>query len=85
MKFASFVFVLLVTSCTHTKVSGEFNYYKKENESAKNKVGLEIKKPIYETKDKKKLYYLGGSVYHNYDLFLRTYHVNGFGQVGVEF
>ena len=69
----------------YTKFSGNFNYTKSQNENAKNKIGLEVKKPVYETKDKKKLYYLGGSVYHNYDLFSRSYHVNGFGQVGMEF
>jgi hypothetical protein len=69
----------------YTKFSGNFNYTKSQNENAKNKTGLEFKKPFYESKDKKKLYYLGGSVYHNYDLFSRSYHVNGFGQLGLEF
>jgi len=69
----------------YTKFSGNFHYTKSQNEGAKNKIGLEVKKPIYETKNKKKLYYIGGSVYHNYDLFSRSYHVNGFGQIGMEF
>jgi len=69
----------------YTKFSGDFHYTKNQTETAKNKIGLEFKKPIHETKDKKRLYYIGGSAYHNYDLFTRSYHVNGFGQMGLEF
>jgi hypothetical protein len=69
----------------YTKYLGEFDYTKNERESANNKFGVEFKKPIHETKDKKKLYYVGGSVYHNYDVFKTSYHINGFGHVGVEF
>jgi hypothetical protein len=85
MKFISFIIALFVASCTHTKVSGEFNYHKKEYETAKNKVGLNFKKPIYETKDGSKMFYTGGSIYHNYDIFNSVYHINGFGHFGVEF
>lgn len=99
MRIILLILVIFLCSCTYndmrklfidrpdayTKFSGNFNYTKSQNENAKNKIGLEFKKPIHETKDKKKLYYLGGSVYHNYDLFSRSYHVNGFGQVGLEF
>ena len=69
----------------YTKFSGEFNYTKEQNEKAKNKMGINFKKPLYETKNKSKLYYVGGSVYHNYDVFNNAYHINGFGQVGMEF
>ena len=99
MKTGLLIFAILLCSCTYndmrklfidrpdayTKFSGNFNYTKSQNENAKNKIGLEFKKPIHETKDKKRLYYLGGSVYHNYDLFSKSYHVNGFGQLGMEF
>lgn len=99
MKYTLLALIFLLSSCTYndmrklfidrpdayTKFSGNFNYTKSQNENAKNKIGFEFKKPIHETKDKKKLYYLGGSVYHNYDLFSRSYHVNGFGQIGFEF
>jgi hypothetical protein len=64
---------------------GEFDYTKEVNESAYNKFGVDFKRPIYETKDKKKMYYVGGNVYHNYDLFNRSYYVNGFGHIGVEY
>lgn len=93
------LFCIFLTSCTYndmrklfidrpdayTKFSGNFNYTKSQTEAAKNKIGLQFKKPLHETKDKTKLYYVGGSVYHNYDLFSRSYHVNGFGQLGMEF
>lgn len=93
------LFLIFLTSCTYndmrklftdrpdayTKFSGNFNYTKEQTEKAKNKIGLDFKKPLHETKDKKKLYYVGGSIYHNYDLFNNTYHVNGFGNLGVEF
>lgn len=99
MKIVLLILTILLCSCTYndmrklfidrpdayTKFSGNFNYTKNQNENAKNKIGLEFKKPIHETKDKKRLYYLGGSVYHNYDLFSKSYHVNGFGQLGMEF
>ena len=67
------------------KFKGEFDYSKKEQEMAKNKIGLEFKKKIYETDNKTKMYYLGGSIYHNYDLFSKSYHINGFTQLGMEF
>lgn len=99
MKTVLLILTILLCSCTYndmrklfidrpdayTKFSGNFNYTKNQNDNAKNKIGLEFKKPIHETKDKKRLYYLGGSVYHNYDLFSKSYHVNGFGQLGMEF
>jgi hypothetical protein len=53
--------------------------------AAHNKAGIEFKKPIYTTKDEEQMYYVGGSVYHNYDAFKTSYHINGFGHVGVEF
>jgi len=93
------IICLFLTSCTYhdmrrifvdrrdnyTKILGELDYTKNQNENAKNKVGIDFKRPIHETKDKKKLYYVGGSIYHNYDLFSRSYYVNGFGQLGMEF
>lgn len=78
----------LLCSCNiaeEKKFKGEFDYTKEEQEMVKNKFGVEFKKHLHETKDKKKLYYLGGSIYHNYDYFNRSYHINGFGQLGMEF
>lgn len=70
---------------SYTKILGEIDYTKNQTEKAKHKIGVDFKKPIHETQDKKKLYYVGGSIYHNYDIFSRSYHVNGFGQLGMEF
>lgn len=70
---------------TYTKFSGNFNYTKSQFESAQNRAGVEVKKPLYTTKDKKQMYYIGGSVYHNHDVFKKVFFVNGFGQAGVEF
>lgn len=78
----------MICSCNiadEKKIKGEFSYTKKEKEMAKNKFGVEFKKNLYETKNKEQLYYLGGSIYHNYDYFNRSYHINGFGQIGMEF
>jgi hypothetical protein len=69
----------------YTKMFGEFDYTKNQREAASNKLGLVVKQPIYETKDKKQMFYVGGDVYHNYDVFKTTYHVNGFGHLGLEF
>ena len=94
-----FICAVALTSCTYndtiklfrdrpdayTKFSGNFDYTKRQNESANKKTGFEFKQPIYTTKDEEQMYYVGGSVYHNYDLFRTTYHINGFGQVGIEF
>lgn len=99
MKILKILLCVGLTSCTYndmrklfvdrpdsyTKIFGNFDYTKEQNENAKNKVGVNFKRPIHETKDKKKLYYVGGSIYHNYDLFSRSYYVNGFGQLGMEF
>jgi hypothetical protein len=84
------VSLFLLTSCINLdldekKFKGEFNYTKKEQEMAKNKFGVEFKKRIYETHDKTEMYYIGGSIYHNYDLFSKSYHINGFTQLGLEF
>ena len=84
------VSLFLLTSCINLdldekKFKGEFNYTKKEQDMAKNKFGLEFKKRIYETHDKTEMYYFGGSIYHNYDLFSKSYHINGFAQLGVDF
>jgi hypothetical protein len=70
---------------SYTKFSGNFHYTKNQMEAAHNKAGIEFKRPIYSTKDKKQMYYVGGSVYHNYDAFKTSYHINGFGHVGIEF
>ena len=78
----------LLCSCSvieEKKFKGEFNYTKKEQDMSKNKFGVEFKKRIYETRDKTKMYYIGGSIYHNYDLFSKSYHINGFTQLGLEF
>lgn len=88
MKTLKILTCLLICSCNildEKKFKGDFNYTEKEQKMAKNKLGLEFKKHLYETKDKKKLYYVGGSVYHNYDTFNSSYHINGFGQLGMEF
>lgn len=69
----------------YIKYTGEFNYTKKETETAKHKFGVQFRNPIYTTKNKKQMYYFGGSVYHNYDLFQTAYHLNAFGELGVEF
>ena len=71
---------------SYTKFSGNFHYTKSQlDSSAHNRVGMEVKKPIYTTKDKKQMYYVGGSVYHNYNVFKGVSFINGFSQVGVEF
>jgi hypothetical protein len=95
-----YVFIAVaLTSCTYndmrrlfthspdsyTKFSGNFHYTKKQMEAAHNKAGIEFKRPIHTTKDEEQMYYVGGSVYHNYDAFKTSYHINGFGHVGVEF
>jgi hypothetical protein len=100
MKLVYIYLAVTLTSCTYndmrklftdhpdayTKFSGNFNYTKSQlDASAHNRVGMEVKQPIYTTKDKKQMYYVGGNVYHNYDAFKTSYHINGFGHVGIEF
>lgn len=99
MKIALLVIAVLLCSCTYndmrklfidrsdsyTKFSGNFNYTKSQTEAANNKVGIQFKRPFYTTKDKSKMFYVGGNVYHNYDVFKVTYHVNGFTHLGFEF
>lgn len=91
--------LLITPACTHndmrklfvdrpdaySKIFGEFDYTKKQQESAKHKIGLEYKKPVYTTSDQSKMYYVGGSVYHNYDVFSGVTFMNGFAHVGMEF
>lgn len=88
MKVIKILICFFICSCNiadEKKFKGEFNYTKEEQQMAKNKFGIEFKKNLYETPDKTKNYYIGGSIYHNYDLFNRSYHLNGFGQIGMEF
>lgn len=66
--------------------SGNLNYERKEEQQTlKNKLGGVFKRQIYQTKDQTKTYYLGGSIYHNYDVFNKTMHINGFGEISVVF
>lgn len=81
-----------MTSCVsskddnnYTKVSGNLKYSKSNIESASNDLNVSFKRPIHETKDKRFLYYIGGSIRHNYDLFNNSYHINGFGNLGMDF
>lgn len=88
MKNVKILLCFLICSCNildEQKLKGEFNYSKKEQQMLKNKFGVEFKKNLYETENKKNLYYLGGSIYHNHDIFNNSYHINGFGQLGMEF
>lgn len=88
MKLFNIILCLFLCSCKlldEKQFKGNFDYSKKEKETAKNKFGIEFKKHLHETKDKKNLYYVGGSVYHNHDIFNNSYHLNGFGQLGMEF
>ena len=99
MKIALLVIAVLLCSCTYndmrklfidrpdsyTKFSGNFNYTKSQTEAANNKVGIQFKRPFYTTKDKSMMFYVGGNVYHNYDVFKVMYHVNGFTHLGFEF
>jgi len=89
MKLLCLLLSVVLCSCAldkNTKIAGNLNYTKQnKRESASNKIGIEFKKPIYETSDKTKSYHIGGSIYHNYDLFNRSYHLNGFSQLGMEF
>ena len=88
-KIIIFFFIVFLTACSYNNQEvtfrGNFNYSKKEEESANNNLGIDFKKPIYTSKNKKYMYYLGGSVNHNYDVFNDVTFINGFGQLGVEF
>lgn len=78
----------MICSCNlleEKKFKGNLDYTKRERETSNNKSGIEFKKHLYETRNKKYLYFLGGSIYHNYDLFNKSYHLNGFAQLGMEF
>ena len=89
MKLLGLLLSVVLCSCSldkYTKISGNLKHTKSnQQQSSSNKIGLQFKKPIYETSDKTKSYHIGGSIYHNYDLFSKSYHINGFGQVGMEF
>jgi len=69
----------------YTKFLGQMDYSKSQRQDAQHKFGVDFKHPLHETKNEKMLYYMGGSAYHNYDLFNKSYYVNGFGHLGVEF
>lgn len=91
IKVILFLIVLLLMSCNTYKekdyitLKGEFNYSKETTESAKKVFGAEFKKPLYITKNKKIMYYIGGNIYYNYDVFKNVIHENGFSHIGVEF
>ena len=89
MKVLCLLLSVVLCSCAldeDTKITGNLNYTKRnQQQSASNNIGIQFKRSIYETSDKTKSYHIGGSIYHNYDLFNRSYHLNGFGQLGMEF
>ena len=78
---------LFLCSCTmdELKFRGEFDYSRSERETAKNKFGTEFKKIIYQSPNKNKSYFIGGSVYHDYDIFNHVTTTHGFGHLGIEF
>lgn len=71
--------------------SNDFNFYgnidyTKQNKSELiNTIGNNFKIKIFEDKNEKYMIFFGGQIEHNYDIFLRTYHINGFTQLGIEF
>ena len=70
------------------KVSGKMDYSRGINspqETLKKAVELKYRKSLYETSDKKHLFYLGGKVYIDHDIFRNTSKVNTMTSLGWEF
>ncbi len=79
---------LVGCATNEVKVSGKLDYSKEINspqETLRKAVELKYRKNIYETPDKKHLFYLGGKVYIDQDIFRNTSKVNTMTSLGWEF
>ena len=61
------------------------DYSKNQSQGYKSQSFTHTKQRLYETSDRKISVYAGGSVYRNLDVFKRTFHDNGFTQLGIEY
>jgi hypothetical protein len=67
------------------KFRGNLDYTQQETKQMIHTLGNDFKISVYEAPTKSYMIFFGGSIEHNYDIFHRSYHINGFTNIGVEF
>lgn len=67
------------------KFYGDTNYQESNTKNLNTNLSFEYSLPIYETRNKKFLYYLGGKISSDYDHFGNEIKANTFTTFGVDF
>lgn len=82
------MFTLSCSVYDDIKVSGNLNYTKQtksRQEVLKNAIELKYRKNLHEDVDKKYLFYIGGNIGVDQDIFNNTSKVNAMSSLGVDF
>jgi actin-related protein len=72
-------------NATQFTFRGSVDYTQQRNQQLINVIGNDFKVKIFESSDKKYMWFFGGSIEHNYNIFQSSYHINGFGRMGIEY
>jgi hypothetical protein len=82
-----FLFFCLFQSCSYNNLDfyGNTNYEQKESKRMNTSFNLDYTIPLYETKNKKHLYHLGGKLSMDYDHFGNEIKTNTFTTIGLDF
>jgi hypothetical protein len=87
--YLAIVFCFFSQACTvnskHIKVRGNTNYTQSQNKSLSTNLNLDYTIPMYETKNKKYLFYIGGTITTDFDHFGNEIKTNTFTTFGVDF
>lgn len=82
-----FVSSLMLASDTTNSFGfcGNVDYTQQKSQQLINVIGNDFRVKIFEPSNKKYMWFFGGSIEHNYNVFQRSYYINSFGQLGFEF
>ena len=85
--FISFWTILTTYSQDINKLTfqGNINYTEQNNKSLINLLEAEYRVKLWEHPNKKYMIFFGGSIVHDYNIFMRSNKVSGFSQIGYEF
>ena len=64
---------------------GDVDYTQHRTSSLINHLELEYRIGLWESSNKKHMLFFGGQIAHDYDMFMKSYQISGFGQLGFEF
>lgn len=85
--FISFWTILTTYSQDINKLTlrGNINYTEQNNKSLIKLLETEYRVKLWEHSNKKYMIFFGGSIVHDYNIFMRSSKINGFSHIGYEF